>query len=141
MAHGDELRRLMGGPFQPPAAHEANGHGEQTRPAGPGARPRAPFHFRPIESRPFAGGDYTPAWLVKRLLVASQPVIMGGPQKALKTSLAVDLAVSLDSATPFLGAFDVYRRVKVAVLSGESGAHALQQTARRVCAARGLRLE
>src|SRR5262249_15063460 len=103
--------------------------------------PPAAFRFRPIDSAAFAASNYAPTWLVRRLLVAGQPGLIGGPQKALKTSVALDLAISLDSATPFLGAFEVHQRARVAILSRESGQHALQQTARRICAARGLLLE
>ena len=70
--------------------------------------------------------------LVKRVLVAGQPMIVGAPQKTLKTSVMCDLAVSLATATPFLGHFDVPRAVKVALLSGESGEWTLAQTLQRV---------
>ena len=66
-------------------------------------------------------------------------MIIGGRSKTLKTSLAVDLAVSLGSGTPFLGRFDCHR-VAVAFWSGESGAATVRETAKRQAAARGIDL-
>jgi len=98
------------------------------------------FRFEPLPSAEFASKIYTREWLVRRLFVLGQPVAFGGPKKAMKTSLLVDLTVSLGTGTPFLGEFAVPRRVRVALLSAESGDATLQETARRVCAARGLDL-
>jgi replicative DNA helicase len=92
-----------------------------------------------IHARDFATHDYRPNWLVKRVLVAGQPAVCGGRSKAMKTSNLVDLAVSLGTGTPFLGHFDT-DRTTVAILSGESGAFTIQETAKRVAQARGVSL-
>ena len=110
---------------------------DSPRPVGGGAG----FQFRPMDSAAFASKAYPLDWLVQDVLVAGQPGVIGGPKKALKTSLAVDLAVSLASGTPFLSRFAVPRKVRVAVFSGESGAATLKDAASRVCQARGLTLE
>ena len=67
------------------------------------------FLFEPIDTATFFANDYRMEWLVKRLLVRGQFGVIGGASKTLKTSLSVDLAISLGSGLPFLGVFDVYK--------------------------------
>lgn len=97
-----------------------------------------PSLFRFIDSAEFLAGDYRPRWLVPRILVRGQPCVIAGPSKGMKTSLLIDLAVSMATATPFLGAFPVRERVRVAVVSGESGEHTLKETCLRVLQAKQL---
>jgi hypothetical protein len=105
-----------------------------------GPRQEAGWRCQPVTSAVFATGDYRQEWLVKRLMVKGQPMIVAGPQKTLKTSILVDLVISLASGRPFLSHFDVYKPQRVLFLSGESGAGTLQETALRVAAAKGVDL-
>ncbi len=116
--------------------NEGNQHREDSPPPGAGSG----FRFEPVDSATFAQADYRPSWLVRRLLVQGQPAIVGGPKKALKTSLIIDLALSIANGIPFLGEFTIPTPARVAVLSGESGEHTLQETAFRVCKAKGVNL-
>jgi hypothetical protein len=111
----------------------------QEVPAAAGAQP---YSFNVIDSQTFATNSYPLEWYVRRLIVRGQPLVLGGPRKSLKTGLLVDLVLSLGSGVPFLGVeeFKVYRRVKVAILSGESGEAVLQETARRIARAKGINL-
>lgn len=98
------------------------------------------FLANAIDSATFAKTAYSRDWLIKGLLVKGQPVIMGGPHKVLKTSLVVDLAVSLGTGQAFLGHFDVPEKVRVLVLSGESGDATMKDTAERVCRTKNIGL-
>jgi hypothetical protein len=71
-------------------------------------------------------------YLVENLLVVGQPATLGGPPKTMKTTLAMDLAISLSSGQPFLGMYSVPAPVRVVMFSGESGRLTLCETARRI---------
>src|SRR4051794_8364503 len=74
-------------------------------PPGPAAGGATPIEF--LDSAAFARAEYPLRWLVEGVLVARQPAVIGGPKKALKTGLVVDLALSLGARgrSPFLGHF------------------------------------
>lgn len=103
--------------------------------------PTCRVRFERISCEQLASRDYRVEYLIEGALVARQPMILFGPPKTLKTSLIVDAAVSLATATPFLGKHEVPRAARVLLMSGESGLATLQETARRVCAAKGMKLE
>ncbi len=86
------------------------------------------------------GQPDAPDWLVQGVLVAKEPATIGGPIKSLKTSIAMDLAISLGTGTPFLGHFPVPKPRPVLFYSGESGRHTLARTARAIAQARGINL-
>lgn len=99
------------------------------------------MRFSRLTCADLAGGDYRVEYLIEGALVAGQPMIVFGPPKTLKTSLIVDAAISLATASPFLGRHKVVRAARVALMSGESGLATLQEAARRVAALKGLELE
>ncbi|MHB9044517.1 MAG: AAA family ATPase [Pirellulales bacterium] len=90
-----------------------------------------------IPSGVFFATDYGQRYLVTNILVAGQPAILGGKSKVLKTSLALDLAISVGTGGRFLGEFQAAPG-RVLVLSGESGEFTIQETARRICRAKGV---
>ncbi len=92
-----------------------------------------------ISSADFAAANYEQRFLVKGILVADQPAICGGRSKSLKTTTLLDLAISLGTGSRFLNRFDA-SNVNVAVLSGESGHFTIQETARRIAAAKQVNL-
>jgi replicative DNA helicase len=103
------------------------------------AREAAQYRFSPLSSADFARASYRLEWLVEDVLVKGQPAVVGGPKKSLKTSILVDLAVSLGTGGRFLSRFPTARS-SVALISGESGEAVLQETARRVCKSKDIDL-
>lgn len=109
------------------------------RPAAGRGAGREGYQFAPRTLAQLAEEVQPPEWLVEGLLVRGQTAVIGAPLKTMKTSLAADLAVSLATGTPFLGTFKVYRPIRVALLSGESGEWSTWDTIRRVFASRANR--
>lgn len=97
--------------------------------------------FEVLTAAELSGSEYSLEYLVEDVLVAAQPMILGGPQKVLKTMLALTLAVSLVSGAAFLGRFKVRRKLRALVMSAESGAATLQENLRRIAAAMDLDID
>jgi hypothetical protein len=102
--------------------------------------PQEHYRFIVLDSTAFAAADYGREWIVKRAIVRNQPATLAGTKKGMKTGTAIDLGISVASGLPFLGAFNVYKRLRVAIISGESGPFTIQETANRICQAKGIKL-
>lgn len=86
----------------------------------------------------FAALEFKTEFLVEGILVADQPCILAAPKKSMKTSVVVDLAVSIASGLSFLGRFGT-KQSPVLLMSGESGGGTLQDTIRRVMESKGMK--
>lgn len=90
------------------------------------------FDFQAVTSRELATNDYSLEYLIDGILVRGQPMLIGGPKKSLKTNTSIDLALSLGHGGLFLNRFNVREAVRVGVMSAESGAATIQETAKRI---------
>lgn len=106
------------------------------RPLDPAAPPN-PFTFHTATE--FDALDLRRDYHVPGILAAGPvPTMFSGAFKTLKTSIVLDLLVSLASGTSFLDHFGVPRPVRCGVMSGESGAFAIQGTIRRIVRSKGI---
>ena len=86
-----------------------------------------------LTSAEFDAGDFRVEYLIDGIMPARQPMAVGAPMKTMKTTVGgVALGVSLALGIPFLGRFEVPRRVRTLLVSGESGRGTLQDTGRRI---------
>lgn len=98
------------------------------------AEPRFKFHTL----AEFDALDLRVEYHIPGVLAAGPvPTMMAGYSKTLKTSIAMDMLVSLATGTPFLRQFET-KQCPVAIMSGESGGYALQDLERRICRAIGV---
>lgn len=96
--------------------------------------------LRLMTSGELALADLSVGWHVKSVLIKGQPMIVGGMSKTLKTSLMVDLAISISSGTDFLGEHETIQS-NVLFISGESGLATLRAKANVICDDRDITLE
>jgi hypothetical protein len=80
------------------------------------------------------------SYLVDRVLCKDHFCLIVGPVKSMKTSLAIDLSVSLAVGGRFLNYFPC-QKSRVLLMSGESGPHTIRETAIRIGEAYGHKLD
>jgi hypothetical protein len=66
-------------------------------------------------------------YIIEDMLVEGEPMIIGGASKTLKTTVTLDMVLSIATGTPFLGAFAVEQPRRVMLISGESGEATIQE--------------
>jgi AAA domain len=98
-------------------------------------------HFNFLSSDELSEAEFPTEYLIEGLLIKGQPGGIFGHQKSMKTSVSIDLAISLASGLPFLGQFHVFESVNVALMSGESGGATIKETAQRIAESKGLDLQ
>jgi hypothetical protein len=76
--------------------------------------------------------------IVQNVLVQEQPMMIGGPPKVLKSTIGLDLVISVATGRPFLNRFPVLKRLPVAFMQREGGPANLQETVKRICAAKAI---
>jgi hypothetical protein len=96
--------------------------------------------FELLTAAELDAGDFELEYLVPGVAAAMQQLILAGQFKTLKTSVAFDMAVSLATKSDFLGRFTVPTCRRVLILTAESGLATVQETLRRQCRSRGVRL-
>ncbi len=64
-------------------------------------------------------------WIVDNVFSALQPTLFGGRSKSLKTTMLVDLAISLATGSPWLGEFPITKPRKTLLITGESNASSI----------------
>lgn len=107
----------------------------------PSPNPVPPNRFSPQLSSEFFARGRSVEWLVQDVFPRLEPGVIGGPPKTFKTHVAVDLAISLATATPFLSGFTVPKARRVYFMSGETSRQALNQVFNSVMTARRLTME
>jgi len=80
--------------------------------------------------------DLSVDYLIEDVLVDKQVMLVSGPQKALKTTTLLDMAVSLSTGTPFLGRFAVPEKKNVLFLTAESGLGTIRDKLNSIVTAR-----
>ena len=83
-------------------------------------------------------GTHQPPWLVRSLWPSSAVGILGGPPKASKTWLGLDLAISVASGTPCLDAFPVDNPGRALLYLAEDSVETVRQRIEGICLHRGL---
>jgi hypothetical protein len=92
--------------------------------------------YRVVKGTELATATHEIEYIVDGIYAANQPMIIGGGKKNLKTNSLLDLGVSMTTGSSFLGKFAVNRRVRVLIMTGESGEATVAETCQRIARAK-----
>lgn len=95
--------------------------------------------MRPSKMRSRAQRD----WIIENVLVQYSPGLIGAPEKTQKTNIAIDAAVSIASATNFMGSdsFRVPAKQTVYMLAGENDPAETEDMIARCCRSKEITVE
>jgi len=96
------------------------------------------FRYRTKSCADLVATEFETRWLVDYLIIEGQPLIVAGGKKTLKTSLLIDLALSLVWPCKFLSRFWVPEAQQVGLMTGESGLETVRETILRVADSKGI---
>lgn len=91
-----------------------------------------------VPASDFCLHDIHREYVVEDFLADNEPMVIGGASKSLKTTVALDLAISIATGTPFVGQFKVPVARRVLFVSGESGETTTQETLKQICKGRDI---
>ena len=92
--------------------------------------------FPTITGRDLMENEYKREFLVDGLVVKGRPLLVCGPPKSFKTTIAIELALAMAAGGTFLSEFHADNSVRVGVMTGEADEAELQDIASRICETR-----
>jgi hypothetical protein len=97
-----------------------------------------PLGYGLVSAADLTATEHTLRYLIDNILVQGQPCILAGGKKNLKTSILLDLLISLATGGDFLGYFRVNEAATCCLMTGESGLATIQETLLRQAYAAGV---
>lgn len=93
-----------------------------------------------VQAAALAAAEIEERWMIDALWLRRAVGVIGGPPKTHKTYLALDLALSVASATPALGRFAVHAPGPVLIYMAEDAEAVIKERLIALCRHRGLAL-
>ena len=86
----------------------------------------------PMNAMEIANADLRMEYLINGLVPKDQSVVIAGPAKSFKTTLALEIGICLASKWKVFGQYEVPEQKRVMMFSAESGKAKLKQSAERI---------
>ena len=85
--------------------------------------------------------DFNVEFIVDRVLIEGEPMILAGPEKSFKTTTLLDLSLSIAFGVPFLGEYEVPKPRRVLFCCGETSSPTIKRNAAAILKSKGVSLK